>query len=356
MYSNNLLTSGKTHYDPFGMLLVGRNWEGGSEYRFGFNGKEGDDEIAGNANALDFGARVYDTRLGIWMSIDPLTAKFPSWSPYSFAMVSPISNVDFDGNENVIYLVLLPNSSTSLSTSDVTNIINLANSNFQALGVKTRVVLATEFCGSDISAFDPNKIDVTDGIAVLGNAKEVIKFIDSYGPNSMKWDDFGAPNNTSNPETSENKGVGGGGNWIAIDASDIPIITEDIHTESSFEDKKAQFGALLINHGAGHLAGMNHTGSMKVDDQVTIPTDEGFTFSSIMQDGNGLLSDINNPNVGYVSLTSDSPDDPVKMYYYTDPTGKQESKKVISISRNSEYDSYNKERFGDEDSKVNYKK
>ena len=47
-------------HNPFGMLLEGRNWAAGSEYKYGFNGKESDDEIAGNNNALDFGARIYD--------------------------------------------------------------------------------------------------------------------------------------------------------------------------------------------------------------------------------------------------------------------------------------------------------
>ena len=37
-------------HDPFGMLLVGRNWEGGSEYRYRFNGKESDKETYGEAN------------------------------------------------------------------------------------------------------------------------------------------------------------------------------------------------------------------------------------------------------------------------------------------------------------------
>ncbi|MBK6730661.1 MAG: hypothetical protein IPG60_06720 [Bacteroidetes bacterium] len=33
------------HPYPFGMLTPGRNWSTGSEYRFGFNGQEQDDEI-----------------------------------------------------------------------------------------------------------------------------------------------------------------------------------------------------------------------------------------------------------------------------------------------------------------------
>ena len=33
-------------------------------YPSGFNGKENDDEIKGVGNSLDFGARMYDSRLG----------------------------------------------------------------------------------------------------------------------------------------------------------------------------------------------------------------------------------------------------------------------------------------------------
>ena len=57
-------------YSPFGMGMVGRSWEAGSGYRYGFNGKENEDEIAGNNNAIDFGARLYDSRLGRWFSCD----------------------------------------------------------------------------------------------------------------------------------------------------------------------------------------------------------------------------------------------------------------------------------------------
>ncbi|HMX03343.1 MAG TPA: hypothetical protein PK511_07175 [Chitinophagales bacterium] len=33
------------NYDPFGMITVGRGWEVGSGYRYGFNGQEQDDEV-----------------------------------------------------------------------------------------------------------------------------------------------------------------------------------------------------------------------------------------------------------------------------------------------------------------------
>ncbi len=41
-----------------------------SSYRYGFNGKEKDDEVKGEGNSLDFGARMYDSRLGRFLSID----------------------------------------------------------------------------------------------------------------------------------------------------------------------------------------------------------------------------------------------------------------------------------------------
>lgn len=85
-------------YAPFGMMLVGRTW-GSEEYRYGFNGKENIDEIYGDDVALDFGARIYDARLGRWFSVDPLTKKYSYLSPYQFATNSPISGIDIAGQE-----------------------------------------------------------------------------------------------------------------------------------------------------------------------------------------------------------------------------------------------------------------
>jgi RHS repeat-associated protein len=66
-------------------------------FRYGFNGKEVDSEINGNGNAYDFGARMYDSRLGRWWSVDPLHKKYPSYSLYSFGLDCPIYFRDSDG-------------------------------------------------------------------------------------------------------------------------------------------------------------------------------------------------------------------------------------------------------------------
>jgi len=83
------------------MVMPSRAWTvaSGSEYRFGFNGKENDDEVKGDDNSLDFGARIYDSRLGKWLSTDVLFKKHPDFTPYAFALNNPIYLLDVDGQD-----------------------------------------------------------------------------------------------------------------------------------------------------------------------------------------------------------------------------------------------------------------
>ena len=78
----------------------------GEGYRFGFNGMEQDDDVKGRGNSLDFGARIYDSRIGRWMTIDPYSKMYPSHSTYSFVNNNPIVYYDVDGkawlNFNVV--------------------------------------------------------------------------------------------------------------------------------------------------------------------------------------------------------------------------------------------------------------
>jgi RHS repeat-associated protein len=68
-------------------------------YRYGFNGQEKDNEIKGGGNSLDFGARVYDSRLGRWLSLDPFQANYPDLSPFNFVGNSPLMFIDPDGEK-----------------------------------------------------------------------------------------------------------------------------------------------------------------------------------------------------------------------------------------------------------------
>lgn len=88
-------------YHPFGMVTPGRSFSAGNQYRYGFNGKENDKDISDGAQ--DYGMRVYDGRLGKFLSVDPLALSYPMLTPYQFASNSPISGIDLDGLEFQIY-------------------------------------------------------------------------------------------------------------------------------------------------------------------------------------------------------------------------------------------------------------
>ncbi|HPH37715.1 MAG TPA: RHS repeat-associated core domain-containing protein, partial [Sediminibacterium sp.] len=79
-------------------IMPQRSMSSGS-YRYGFNGKENDNEVKGNGNHLDYGARVYDSRLGRWFSVDKIIK--PSFSSYQFAKGNPINFIDPDGNDEI---------------------------------------------------------------------------------------------------------------------------------------------------------------------------------------------------------------------------------------------------------------
>ena len=65
-------------------------------YRYGFNGKEKDNDITDGD--LDFGDRIYDARVGSFRSIDRMSAKFPWQTPYCMSGDNPIAFIDKNGD------------------------------------------------------------------------------------------------------------------------------------------------------------------------------------------------------------------------------------------------------------------
>jgi RHS repeat-associated protein len=93
--------SSATEYYSFGWQKPGRNdvYNDYGKYRFGFNGKENDDDVKGEGNQQDYGMRIYDPRVGRFLSVDPITNKYPELTPYQFASNTPIQAIDLDGTE-----------------------------------------------------------------------------------------------------------------------------------------------------------------------------------------------------------------------------------------------------------------
>lgn len=80
--------------------MSGRKYSAGSSYRYGFNGKENDNDVKNvEGGQQDYGMRIYDPRVGRFLSVDPLTRSYPQLTPYQFASNRPIDGVDLDGKE-----------------------------------------------------------------------------------------------------------------------------------------------------------------------------------------------------------------------------------------------------------------
>jgi RHS repeat-associated protein len=82
---------------PFGETMVqqlGSNYYN-SPYKF--NGKELDEETG----FYYYGARYYDPRISIWLSVDPLAMKHPDVSPYAYCLNDPVNMVDPDGRDGI---------------------------------------------------------------------------------------------------------------------------------------------------------------------------------------------------------------------------------------------------------------
>ncbi|MCO6465084.1 MAG: hypothetical protein J5I53_00565 [Bradyrhizobiaceae bacterium] len=101
-------------YYPFGMGMAGRTGSQGS-YRYGFNGKENDNEIKGTGNQQDYGFRIYDSRVAKFLSVDPLIVQYPMMSSYQYASNTPIWAVDRDGLEAYYIHGTMSNSSRWLN-------------------------------------------------------------------------------------------------------------------------------------------------------------------------------------------------------------------------------------------------
>ena len=96
--------------------MPGRKYTAGSGYRYGFNGKENDNDAG--KGIQDYGMRIYDTRLGKFLSVDPISYKYPELTPYQSASNRPIDGIDLDGLEYLSVTVSKISMNISVIESD----------------------------------------------------------------------------------------------------------------------------------------------------------------------------------------------------------------------------------------------
>ena len=88
-------------YRPQNQILPQGNLAATASYTF--SAKEKDSET----NLSYFGARYYSSDLGIWLSVDPMSDKYPSLSPYVYCANNPVKLVDQNGEEMEIFMIYL---------------------------------------------------------------------------------------------------------------------------------------------------------------------------------------------------------------------------------------------------------
>lgn len=257
----------------------------GVGYRFAFNGKELDNETYGEGNEYDFGERIFNSRLGRWLSLDPLMNKFPYFSPYNYAGNIPTFIVDLEGQENIIYIVLLNDKNTKFTKSDAKKVKELTQVRLKLLTINVVVKIV------DPKNFKTELLDKTDAVVVLGKRSAVNKFIKKHNidPIAIKdhnyWDK-GSWWHPGNWEKSSNPG-----NLIGIstydDYSKKGEYTYNENYEAEREDLKDEakkikgadkidLASFTILHGLGHNSGLGHTGDN--------------TKSLIMLEGDGIAN------------------------------------------------------------------
>ncbi len=111
------------------------SYESYGYYRYGFNGKENDNEVKGTGNQQDYGMRIYEPRLGRFLSVDPITKQYPELTPYQFASNRPIDGIDRDGLEYARFDIYL-DKNNNVTKIIVTKDYDLKNNGSKGAGIE----------------------------------------------------------------------------------------------------------------------------------------------------------------------------------------------------------------------------
>jgi len=183
-------------YYPFGMMQPGRTMSTG-KYRYGFNGKERDDEVKGDGANIDFGSRMYDSRIARWLSVDAHANKYPQLSPYAYVNNDPVVNQEVDGRDYIIKIfldnegkgVIQIVSDAYAISEEGKNEYNAAMNLWQALNGTTVKINNMEFAVSFIT-----NTKVSENLTAAQNAAEAEQYTNVYAGNSKQ---DGTPNVTN---------------------------------------------------------------------------------------------------------------------------------------------------------------
>jgi RHS repeat-associated protein len=272
-------------YYPFGMVLPGRNYTG-ADYRYGFNGMEKDDELKQVNNSYDFGARMYDPRVGRWLSRDPNEAKYPAQSGYTFSLNSPLLYKDPDGKDAIVTI------DKATKTVTYTSTVYLMGT-----GVTQEYV-------DLVQAMDNYHFDDVAGIVKLEDGQTYILKIDvtyvnatptnpnyeSLPPEVKQWSETGSASPAPLASKGELAGMAHGSNVVFYDGQNVNTSSRasdsqawiQIYKQSKIADPVTHAAYATI-HEVLHLLGLTD----RYNQEVKQPTDDHDNFENDWMSGEG---------------------------------------------------------------------
>ena len=137
-------------YLPYGEPFVDQRMSGYNE-RFTFTGKERDKETGFGY----FGARYMDHELTtMWLSVDPMSDKYPGISPYAYCAWNPVRLVDPDGMEIDNYYIFENGYIFKEETNDNTN---------------TYTYIRNDGTEVDLGTYDVTQNENSEDMVLIGN-------------------------------------------------------------------------------------------------------------------------------------------------------------------------------------------
>ena len=121
------------------------------ETPFKFNGKEKDEETGYNY----YGARYLNTDLSIWLSVDPMSDKYPHLTSYNYCANNPVMLIDPDGRD-------LDVANNEQSRNDVKSIANKGNRDRVIINEKGNVSVNTK-------GLSKEQLEQDKGLSLINN-------------------------------------------------------------------------------------------------------------------------------------------------------------------------------------------
>ena len=232
------------------MLESGRSYSAGNQYRYGFNGKEHDPEVKGTGTQYDYGSRIYDPRLGRFLSVDP---KFKAGeSPYVAFNNSPIIIFDPDGADGIVTIkrnengkggTLTIKTTIHVSGENAQKQVDAANNYIAQNKSKFSRTVTEKISDNETANWDVN-IEIVYVMAgtqtpVAGDNSMNIRNPDGgysarTGPPSTKDEDFNKQNKKSlngdvRYRTGNNTDITGLNSYAETNQSKVVLVHEPLH-------------------------------------------------------------------------------------------------------------------------------